>query len=159
MMASTDVSVATSYQPRPVRFQGLWEVDGWVIKQYGIARDPAGPRAALLEAAKQAARGRLPHPPKADGRFGVGFLIVHDGALGGWALIDWWAHDVLLHHHVFKAPSERPSEFTPVDSGLAACCWELAVIAFERDAWVETMLQSSPPSVEEYLSRGMSRDV
>jgi hypothetical protein len=36
-------------------------------------------------------------------------------------------------------------------TGLAACVWDLAVIAYERQAWIDAVLAAPVPDVERYL--------
>jgi hypothetical protein len=43
---------------------------------------------------------------------------------------------------------------------LSACVWDLRVQAFERDAWVEEVLQNvSGAGVEGYMARRLNADV
>ena len=43
---------------------------------------------------------------------------------------------------------------------LTTCVWDAAPIAFERQAWVDTMLNNpNGPSIEQYLSTPMNEDV
>jgi len=56
-------------------------------------------------------------------------------------IIDWWENDNELCHQVFKALPESPLDFRDIThTGESFCVWELAVIALERDAWIETVL-------------------
>src|SRR5918994_1990950 len=67
------------YEKRPIRFLEEWGCEGWRLKVYGIAYRRREPRAALVETAKRLARGRLPRPAVGGGRYGVGFVGVHQG--------------------------------------------------------------------------------
>jgi hypothetical protein len=44
-------------------------------------------------------------------------------------------------------------------NGPAACVWDLRVMAFERDAWLECILKNPRPDVEAYLQRRLNEDV
>ena len=88
------------YRPRPIRGSGIWAEDGWRLKCYGIAYNREQPRTALVEAAQQMARERLPRPATGDNRYGVGFVAAHDGRGGCAAFVDWWANEDELHHHL-----------------------------------------------------------
>lgn len=129
------------YAARTIRFLELWEDSGWRVKVYGIAYVEGAPSPALVETARGLARGCLPSPAMGAGRYGVGFMGVHEGRDGNLVFVDWWADGNELHHHVYTAPDRAPLEFVDVTgTGLAACVWDLAVIGFERNAWISSVL-------------------
>lgn len=44
-------------------------------------------------------------------------------------------------------------------TGLIACVWDLRVMWFEREAWVETVLANpAGPDIEQYLLRRLNED-
>lgn len=160
------------YRPRPVRFLRLADLGGWRVKVYGISAHRERPAPEFVEAAEQLAQGRLPNPPVwspsqdenalvSEERYGVGVLIVHEGREGGFALVSWWAGENMLQHHVYLAPDGPPFAFEDLSpTGIVACVWELAVLAFEREAWVETVLANPQgPDLDAYLDRHLSADV
>jgi hypothetical protein len=154
MMAQAGVS----YRTRPVRFLGCWDTAGWRVKVYGIAYAGGVPRPELVAAAKRVARERLPQPPDGDERAGVGILIVHDAWQSTWALVEWWAGNV-LYHHVYGGDSATPQMLEPVTDGTTACTWELAVIGFERQAWLDHVLTAPRPDIDRYLAAHFHCDV
>src|SRR5918993_3952698 len=109
------IKLAEPYRPRPVRFLEEWADAGWRLKVYGIAYGREAPRAELVETAKRIARERLPQPPAGEGRYGVGFLGVHDGRGANFVFVDWWADENELHHHVWAGPSGAPEELKYMD--------------------------------------------
>lgn len=149
------------YESRPVRCLSLVDLDGWRLKVYGIAYGRPEPRPALVEAAVEAARRVLPRPRVTETRYGVGFVGAHDARGGCFAFVDWWEDENELHHHPFVGPKEDPEAIAPVPpGGSAACAWDLAVIAFERQAWVDTVLRNPDgPDLDAYLRRRMNADV
>ena len=60
-----------------------------------------------------------------------------------------------LHHHVFVGPLDRPERLTPATpADLTVCVWDLAVLCFEREAWLSAVLQNpGGPDVEDYRQR------
>lgn len=148
------------YRKRRVRGAGVWEAAGWRIKLYVIAYRGDAPRPEVVDAAKRVAETGLPQPPTTEDRYGVGFLIVHDGRDGCWCLIDWWGEEDILFHRLFAAPSDRPWEMWPATDGRTACVWELAVWGFERRAWMEHVLANpAGPDLERYLAAQMDAEV
>ena len=149
------------YAPRAVRCLEVWATDGWRLKVYGIAYRGEAPRPELIEAAKLQAASSLPRPATGGGRYGVGFLGIHDGRGANLVFVDWWADENELHHKVFISPSSDPRRLRPTGpSELTACVWDLAVIGFERDAWVEAVLRRpSGTNLDRYLATQMCGQV
>jgi hypothetical protein len=149
------------YQTRPLRFLELWTPGDWRLKLYGIAYRGETPRPALVEAARRVARDVLPQPAITDDRYGVGFVGVHDGRGANFVFVDWWAAENELHHHVFISPGDRPDALAPqTASDPIACVWDLAVLTFERTAWLETVLTNpAGPDLAAYLDRRCNQDV
>jgi len=154
-------STFSPYEQRPIRFLELWLHAGWRIKVYGIAHGRPTPRPELVEAAKAAASQRLDAVAKSQRHYSVGFLGVHDGRTAHFVFVDWWADENELHHHVYVSPTEDPARLSYVTpTGLAACVWDLRVMAFERQAWVETVLKRAhDPDFKAYLRERLNEDV
>ena len=148
------ISLRQSYEPRSVRRLGTWAHDGWSLKVYGVAYRGDVPPSHVVAAAKRTAAETLPTPAETPDRYGVGFLVVHEGQDARWLLVDWWGFESVLHHRLFVSPLEGDPEFEPAPDSLTACVWELPILAFERDAWVETVLSDAErPNLSAYLER------
>ena len=152
------IALREGYRTRSIRPLGLWEPNGWRLKVYGIAYEKETPREELVEAIEARALDVL---PDAAGGYGTGFLIAHDARGVCVGIVDWWADENELHHRYFESAHNRPRELAPVDNDRPiACAWDLAVMAFERKAWVDSVLANpSGPSVEAYLALQMHADV
>lgn len=148
------MSLVDPYEPRRMRFLEVATHRDWRIKVYGIAAEGERPPASLVTAAKSTAFDALPDPATASERYGVGILIVHAARTENYAVLDWWFGENMLHHDVFRSAAETPTTFErPVD-GPMACVWELYVLGFEREAWIDTVLANPfGPDLEKYLSR------
>ncbi|HJR07547.1 MAG TPA: hypothetical protein VJ842_09835 [Pyrinomonadaceae bacterium] len=148
------------YEARPIRFLEEWHDAGWRLKVYGISYRRASPRAELVETAKRLARECLPEA-RAGGNYGVGYVGAHDGRAANFIFVDWWADENELHHHVFAAPSHELNDLPEITAtGLSVCVWDLRVQCFEREAWLEAVLQNPcESSLEDYLRRQLNEDV
>lgn len=155
------MTLGDRYRSRPIKFLELVELDGWRIKLYGAASERPAPRPELVEATKLLAGRVLPRPPDGDGRYSVGFACAHDGRGGCFSFVDWWADENELHHHIYIAPEERPAELSPAEpDALTACVWDLAIMGFERDAWLETVMRNpAGPDFDAYLAARLDADV
>ena len=149
------------YKERPIRFLELWTSAGWRLKVYGIAYNHPTPRPELVEAAKIVAAQRLANVPNSMRHYSVGFVGVHDGRTSNFVFVDWWADENELHHHVYVSPTDEPARLTySTPSGLVACVWDLRVMEFERQAWLDTVLkQSSNPDFDAYLNIRLDEDI
>ncbi len=147
----------TPYAPRNCRFLDIWQFGDWRLKAYGISCGDVPLMPELLAAARQLAAEKLAEITAAGDHYHVGFVGVHQGKTAHFIFVDWWAQENELHHHVYVAPLDQPTAFrytTP--SGLIACVWDMQLMAFERDAWVGTVLRGGLPCIEDYLQRRCS---
>lgn len=149
--AGANVSVMVEYRARSVSFLGVAEVSEWRLKQHVIGVDGEWPSEDAIGAALGAAARELPPRP------GVGFVIAHAGDTALWVLIDWWSDDVMLNQRNLRAPLDDPGALEPFEQGIVACTWELAVLAFEREAWVRHVLREG--NIEGYLGAGLEAEV
>jgi hypothetical protein len=148
------IALRQPYEQRAVRPLETWAHDGWLLKVYGLVHRGDVPPSEVVAAAKRTAAETLPTPAETPDRYGVGFLIVHQGQDQRWLLVDWWGYESVLHHRLFVAPLDGEPEFERAPDPLTACVWELPILAFERDAWVETVLSDPKrPDVPAYLER------
>ncbi|MFW6079011.1 MAG: isochorismatase [Gemmatimonadota bacterium] len=147
------------YRAREIRLLERWEPEGWRLKVYGIGADGRMPAAALVDSAKETATRVLDAAASATEHHGLGFLGIHRGRGADVAFVDWWAAENELHHHLYVAEAGRPDTLRPrAPHELTACVWDLEVIAFERDAWVRSVLgHPDSPRWDEYLSRALER--
>jgi hypothetical protein len=153
--------LAEPYATRPVRCLEVAEFDGWRVKVYGIAYAGDVPEQALVDAALDIARSRLPSPANTHNRYGVGFLGVHQGRDSNFVFLDWWQEENELHHHVWFSSQREPTDLReeqPQDP--MACAWDVGVLAHERTAWVSHVLANpSGPDLDAYLSDQLNAEL
>ena len=154
------ITLDASYKTRPIRFLGIWEIDNWRMKVYGIAYADNAPQTGLIDAAQRIARQRLAQFDAEQEHYGLGFIGIHQGKTGNFMFVSWWSNENELHHHVYTSSSTNPHDLTYMTpTGLVACTWDLRVMCFERDAWVETVLKKHPnPDIESYLAKTLNTD-
>jgi hypothetical protein len=146
-----------AYEPRLVRSHGVWTEGEWRVKAYTIAH---GARAAADPATLDAVRrlafaGIAAH---ADGfeHHAAGFAIFHMGADGDYLLTFWWHGENMLAARIHIGSREKIAAMEDrTATGLMPCVWEMEVIGFERDAWVECVLTPGGGGVDAYLSRAL----
>jgi len=132
-----------TYSPRLVTALPPVDVRGRVLKAYGMFAEPE--RSAALpdpEWLRQQAASVLLDPPQPEDH-PLGFLILHYGMDGDYLLVSQWYDANMLKHWVRGSAVDAAGNttFTPLaQRDLVACVWELEVIRFERDAWVNTVL-------------------
>lgn len=146
-VASLTNPVVGRHVPRRIRFLHWHGTPARWLKVYGITR-PGGVLASgtVMQALQVATAWHAAHwgtGNAADSSLsdhGLGFVIVHEGTDGVYLLLDAWADDNLLRHHVWRAPHHAPTAFASLaGSDIMACVWELAVIEHERQAWLKWM--------------------
>ena len=149
------------YEPRPIRFHGVRPVDGWRFKQYSIAYGAANVDWQDFEPAVLQAEAALPRPALNSGRPGVGFCIAHRGRTALYLVLAWWDNENELPVRVFVRGLEPQAGWRPARGSESMCVWDLQVVAFERDAYVGTVLGPAgggADAVEAYLEAVLRRE-
>lgn len=138
------------FKERDIRFLELWRVNRWVVKAYAVSYSGTPPSVATVTAAKHVTAQELPQPACCESRYGVGFAIVHEGQDAVWLLIHWWGLESILHQRLLTAQLGETT-FRRAPQDVVGCVWELPVIMFERDRWVDCILSPPHPDVQGYL--------
>lgn len=146
-----------TYKKRAVQFLEQYENEGWRIKVYGITANSEALPPALVKNAKHFVLPHLPQPGVSEQRYGVGFLIIHQGLVANWFLLNWWADEDILHQLLYSSPVDAPNSIAPVaDPSIMACVFELDVYNFEKVAWIDSVLANADgPDFEQYLQKKM----
>jgi hypothetical protein len=155
------IELREPYQPRPLRFLELWQVDDWRLKVIGIAYGRATPDVRLVDAAKRTAAEYLRTHPTRHAHYGVGFLGVHDGRGENQVFLDRWINENELMHAYWVSPKHDPERLLVPDvtDHNSVCVWDLAVQCFEREAWLECVLANPRgPDLDAYLTRRIRAD-
>jgi hypothetical protein len=150
------------YRPRAFSFLGTRTSGRWRIKINLITVEGAASQFAdIVEAAWQTAVSALRRVPATEADTNIAFLTIHVGLAGVWLLVDRWEDGDMLRHHHFRAPLDNPLHFADVSSDhYGPCVWELAVQAYERQAWLTYVLANpSGPDIEAYLAVGVSGSI
>lgn len=142
-----------SYKLRSIRYIDLFDENGWRMKVYGISYEEEFPKPHAIEIGKKIARELLPQAAVSETHYGVGFIVIHEARDANFFLIDWWSHENAINHHIFTSPFEFPEKVEKITEGPNICVWELRVIGYERQAWLDNVLANPMgPDVERYLS-------
>ncbi|WP_416150753.1 isochorismatase [Salipaludibacillus sp. HK11] len=153
-------TVKEKYVPRPIRFIELWEIEGWKIKVYGISTKKEYPDKNNIVLGKKIAVEQLNNIEIQTEIYQLGFIIIHETQEGVFILIDYWTGENMLCNHAFYKDynSTTISYLTP--TGLTACVWELRIINFERNAWVEhILLNDQDVNINNYLKDALNEDI
>lgn len=153
------LSSLSGYRTRRIRFHDVWRFGDWRIKVYTIAwRDLPGDPA--IEAAEILFANCLAAIPAGRGNYGVGYAGIHSGRDADFLFLDWWADENELHHRVWRADPGSIDFTSMSDSGPVACVWDLFVIGFERQAWLDHVLASPVgPDLDAWLDKRFEGEV
>ena len=152
------IHLRESYDRRPLRFLDLWTTGEWRLKVIGIAYGRETPEPELVTGAKRVASQYLRENRTRHASYGVGFLGVHDGRGENQVFLDRWINENELMHVYWASPKDDPGRLVvPSADHNSVCVWDLAVQCFEREAWVECVLDNSRgPDLDAYLARRIS---
>jgi len=148
------------YSMRPIEFIDQVNSEGWRVKIYGISAISLPLPQEVVSEGMQSVLSHLPQPAVTEQRYGVGFLIIHQGTMRNWYLLEWWEKEDIIHHKLFSSPLNKPSFISAEpDKSLIACVHEVRVITFESEAWIKTVLcRDDKPSFENYLKLRLNSD-
>lgn len=113
---------------------------------------PDTPGEADFEPGLTLALDALPEPAQTPSRPGLGFCVLHAGRGADYAVLGWWDRENELPVRIFVRPHDE-SAWRPSRGGESFCVWDLQVVAFERDAYVQTLLNNPPLGAKDYLGR------
>jgi hypothetical protein len=146
------------YQSRTISFTDLYTSQGWKLKIYTILHPDKTLNTQLLEAAKQTALSFLPDSSE-PGHYNVGFISVHQGKSYDFVTVGYWTYSTELKHQSYMRASSATSTLAPITTELSSDVWDLRLLAFERDAWVNTVLNVSAANTDNYLNERLNESV
>lgn len=127
------------YKKRDIQFQGIRTIKDWKIKTYSICYDRESFSKELEKESMQLLETELPEITYYN--YGIGFMITHHGKDSNFVLLDWWCNENELQQQVYYSAKETPAKLKKQNSNAPiACVWDLIIINFERNAWVEYMM-------------------
>jgi len=142
------------FAPRPITPDGVLPHDGWRIKRYRITVDGARGEGPDFEEGTDMLLAALPSPARTEERAGVGFLILHRGRGIDYAVLGWWDRENELPARVAVRERTAGAAWRPARASESFCVWDLQVIGFERDAYVDTVLRDGDSAAAKaYLER------
>ena len=154
------IRVEPRYQPRHARFLRLETLGDWRVKVYGLSLLGRSARPELVDATVQLAAQVLPRPAVTEDRYGAAFAIAHDAATASIGLVYFWQSANELHQRCYAGPLNTPHAMTRLEHPAAGCVWEMAIIGFERQAWLDEVLASPDGGdIERYLARHLDAEV
>lgn len=149
------------YIPRPIRFIELFSIENWIVKIYSISSKNEVVSAKKIALAKENIPTWLKHSEENNlQKYHIATLILHEGKEGCFAIINWWLDDNMLQQYIYLSSNDNPGIYKLYsDSGIITCVWELSVIWFERNAWVNhVLLKNENPDFEGYLNEQLNQD-
>ncbi|HRR09839.1 MAG TPA: hypothetical protein PLO56_14210 [Rhodothermales bacterium] len=152
--------VKTPYKHRIIRFIELIYFDEWTIKCYTITQSEDHIAPKIVMAIKNQLSAWIQHSERTNlTHYNTATLIIHQGKEGYYAIIAWWIDENMLQLFAYFSPDPVVRTFQMIsDKGIVSCVWEMAILWFERNAWVEeVMLQNNNPYAKiNYLNRQLN---
>jgi len=141
---------------RPVIALENVTVAGFRVKRYGLLFAPSLAREQQLAQAWQDAEPVMhkafAQVPLEGNGHRLGFVTLHLGEHATWLLVAWWGEECLLYQRMFRRGLEE-DRFVAFDHNVIGCTYELAVTAFEREAWTQNILyRLEGPDAAAYLA-------
>ncbi|MEM9234805.1 MAG: hypothetical protein AAGA69_11295 [Pseudomonadota bacterium] len=149
-------TVIGPYVPRHFTSRGLWEVGDMRLKLTLIAEASIDQHFdETIETARIFTEQILPGARAKEGEdHHAGFVILHQGNVGTWLLVHWWAHADIQLAFLAMRPPGGDQFYLQGERHFHACVWEQVVISHERDAWVEQVMKTGG-DIEAYLEASL----
>lgn len=154
--------IKTVYTSRPIRFLEIFIVKNWHLKFYSISCAKKIVDLKWIEVGKQKIEEWLQHEKEYEYvNYKIGTLIIHEGREGVFFILSFWVDENMMQVYVYFTEYSDVNNFKLISkNGLFSCVWEMAVLNFEREAWIEHVLKPAPSSdIEKYLQQQMNEDV
>jgi hypothetical protein len=137
-----------TYKPRTFAFLDLWHHGDWAFKVYGINPQPEHAPGQLINPKMVAAAKKMvtEHAEKLNPRSDhhhTGFVVIHEAFGGNWLLMRWWEQEIISCQILWESSESEPDRFMPPPDHFIACAFEMIVVEFERQAWIDTMLRDN----------------
>jgi hypothetical protein len=145
------------YKPRPIEFHDIRLIGEWRLKTYSIIYGDQPLNWTAFQPGIEMIVKELPLPPCTGERPGVGFLILHQGRNTSYLVLGWWDRENELPLRVYILAQDKKT-WRKAKGSESICVWDLQVLWFEREAYVETILsgKTSPDPTESYLDRRLN---
>jgi hypothetical protein len=144
---------------RTIGSQGVVNHGAWRLKRYTITRETETSSQDWQSFAdgRGLAFAALPSPAQTAQRPGVGFVIEHRGLGADYVVLAWWDRENELPVRVLVRDHAPEAEWRAAGATESFCVWDLQVITFERDAYVNTVLapHAAEGALEQYLTASL----
>ena len=143
------------YAARRVTPLAQMSVEGWQLKAYSVCPEGQTFDEERFTGGVELALKALPRPARTSERVGAGFLMQHQGNGIDYAVVAWWDRENELPIKVFVCDQPGTNDWRPAGGSESICVWDLEVIWAERNAYVQTVLASTPApnALDAYLER------
>ncbi len=147
-----------NYQKREVSFLGSQTVGTTQLKIYYLTSDKR--KSQPVPETERQRQWLAQGLDEADfnGEHHIGFAIIHAADDGDYLLISTWCDANMLRHRVFTIGDDGRLQSLE-KTKIIACVWELAVMFYERNCWIEQVMISetlNEANVQRYLQKGYS---
>ncbi|WP_337064978.1 isochorismatase family protein [Rouxiella badensis] len=154
--STVTTSSDASWQPKPYLGRRIaplpvWHHEGWQLKRYAIEFAGTTSPADIFERAYTRVASWLPPQATTADRPGVGWMLEHRGKTMDYLVVGWWDNENELRMKIWVTENGQWREAL----NESFCVWDMQVMAFERDAFVATLLQKQP-DVAAYLQQQLT---
>ncbi len=141
------------YKRRRTEFIGITESNDWMLKVYTIStNDKFSSKNAVLNSHQNLKKWLKKAELNEFTKEKLGCLIIHETDKKIFAVLNWWVDENILQNHVFISDNCANLVFKDYSNqGIQFCVWEMAIIWFERNNWIENMMTDNP-NKKKYLS-------
>ena len=147
-------TISEVYKPRPIHFHEIRDTNEWKMKIYTITYGEKLLEWLVYEDGFAKAFAKLPHPAVNEHCPGIGFAIAHQGRRMHYLILCWWDNENELFTRMFTRGFSANDLWHEASHNVSFCVWDMQVLHFECNAFVETILQhGGVVDISTYLTR------
>jgi len=143
------------FEKRAVSYLGLHEFNDWKFKIYSLKYDET----RVIPGIEKIIKSKLPNWVKEKVQinsfpnYKIGTVIIHEAKDSILTIVNWWVYENVIQNHVYLSEFDSPNNIEDYSNkGVQFCVWEMSILWYERNLWVESILKKSKkPDWESYL--------
>jgi len=150
--------ILTPYKARPIRFLEIQRLAEWQVKVYSISHKTEYVKESYKDKAMAQVVNWLKHAAHHGlETYNMATLILHECKEGCFAVISWWTDENMIQNLTFLSQGENTGFEPFADNEIVTCAWEIEILWFERNAWIEHVLKKAPyPDYASYIKQHLN---
>lgn len=158
-MQNNQLKNSEVYKERFIRFVDLFQVEDWTVKLYWISYKNENHNDEWVKFSLSVFKDRINSISNSLTHYNLGVGMIHEGKDGTYVIFSYWVEENMIDHLVYMIDPLSEKGYKRIEPNtIVSCVWELEVLYFEKQQWIEHMLKGRG-NTNAYLSNTLTIDV